>query len=71
MLLKYQYSSEDEKKSILQENAGKFLIEEQHLITGHFLIFTDVATIETEVSTIKERLTLSESAIDFLIMGGM
>jgi len=38
---KYQYTTPEEKQQIITQNATLILIEEQNIIEGNFLIFTD------------------------------
>ncbi|QVY60921.1 hypothetical protein [Cytobacillus gottheilii] len=40
-MLKVQYTNEDERTDILEQHADMFFIEEQNLISGNFLIFSD------------------------------
>ncbi len=41
MQYKHQYTDDDDKQSIIDANADKFLIEQQNLIDGNFLVFAD------------------------------
>jgi hypothetical protein len=38
---KIQYENQGERAQILESNKNKFLIEEQNLIEGNYLIFSD------------------------------
>lgn len=80
MLYKLQYNSSSERENILTANANLFLVEEQNISEGNFLIFSDVPvekeTIyvnvpEKEFTDLKNKLATSQEAIDFLLMGGM
>ena len=61
---KIQYITIEERNTIVSENANLFLIEEQNIKEGNYLIFTDIKPIEQEISELK-------LAIDFLLMGGI
>ncbi|MBS4173469.1 hypothetical protein [Bacillus sp. FJAT-49736] len=41
MKLKIQYFSPEEREKILSENSALYLVEEQNIIVGNFLIFSD------------------------------
>lgn len=72
MLHKFQYDSETERNIIIASNSDKWLVEEQNIVEGNFLIFTDVKPSLSEIEEIKQRVDLTEEAIDFLLMtGGM
>jgi len=59
MKFKFEYHDNDERQSIIDEHSDKFLIEEQNITEGNFLIFSDVPNmvLETEIATQKEQLT--------------
>lgn len=72
-MMKFQYTTEEERNAIIadMEAQGKFLIEEQELITGNFLIFGDKPKplpreIENEL-----RLLDLEDALLTLMFGGV
>lgn len=80
MNYKYEYKTEEERQSILSNNADKFLIEEQNISEGNFLIFSDIQPPQPEVKVlikeedlneIKQNQTLMQQAIDDLILGGV
>ncbi|WP_353853162.1 hypothetical protein [Dehalobacter restrictus] len=54
MDLIFQYSSEDERQSLLTQNSGLYLIEEKNIKDGNFLIFSDVQRIEDRLASIED-----------------
>lgn len=54
MLYTFQYRTEQEKQSILKQNANKSLIEEKNLIEGNFLVFSDTKPIEIQVGQLQQ-----------------
>jgi hypothetical protein len=74
MLFKFQYSDEADRQVKLNANLDKYLIEEQNITDGNFLIFSDTPTLEIKViqqeekqGALEERVSLSEDAINFLL----
>jgi hypothetical protein len=63
---KYQYTTPEERESIISQNAHLFLIEEQNLITGDFLIFSNSPTEVKEIEVVKETIVLSKEEFDAL-----
>ena len=41
MIYKFKFNSKEEKHAIEKNNSDKYLIEEQYLIDGNFLVYTD------------------------------
>lgn len=41
MRYRYEYQTDEERASIINNNSQLFLIEEQNIIDGNFLIFSD------------------------------
>lgn len=66
-----QYNTDTDRQNVLDANKDKFLIEEQNITEGNFLIFTDEKPITQEITDLKAQLQTSQEAIDFLLMGGM
>ena len=83
MEYKIEYINIEDKQSIMDENADKFLYEEQNVKEGNFLIFgdvpfplpnMDVPVIYRDVSpiefeTLKTELTNLQNVTNFLLMG--
>jgi hypothetical protein len=53
MLHTFEYTNETERADILSNNSSKILIEEQNLLSGNFLIFSDEPRIEEQVAQLK------------------
>lgn len=45
MIYKYQYEKDNERQELLNSNEDKFLIEEQNIMEGNFLIFSDTKPV--------------------------
>lgn len=45
MNYKFQYQNDAQRNDLIARNSDKFLIEEQNIIEGNFLVFTDEAPI--------------------------
>lgn len=43
MLYKFQYDNASDRAVIINENQDKYLIEEQNLFDGNYLIFSDAS----------------------------
>ena len=70
MEYKYKYKNKEERDSILIEHSNLFLIEEQNITEGNFLIFTDIQPeqqsqetqdLNSRVSDISTYLSSSDS----------
>ena len=46
MIFKFQYSTPEERQSVIEANIDKILIEEHNITEGNFLIFTDTLPVE-------------------------
>lgn len=53
MIYKYEYTTQEERTSILESNQDKYLIEEKNIREGNFLVFTDVKPLEVEITELK------------------
>ena len=53
MKFKYEYFNDEDRQSVIVKNSDKYIIEEQNITEGNFLIFTDVKPIEIEVKELK------------------
>lgn len=75
MINKLEYTTQEERTSILENNQDKYLIEERNIREGNFLIFTDVKPIELEIEDLKGRQDITDNTIlslmDVILMGGM
>lgn len=70
MLLKIEYHSEEEREAILQENSRKYLIEEQNIVSGNFLIFSDEPLIKKIYTHVpEEEFESLKSVTDILMVG--
>lgn len=54
MLFKIQYETALERDGIVAQNSDKYLLEEQNITEGNFLIFSDIPTTDTQLMQIKE-----------------
>lgn len=66
-MLKVQYKTPEEREQILANNIGLYLIEEQNITEGNFLIFSDKPNepIEVVVAT-KEEYNILDNRIKTL-----
>jgi len=71
MINKYQYTTQIERENILNSNLQLFLIEEQNIKEGNFLIFTDIEPIETTVSKLNQQVNDLNLAMAALIGGAI
>lgn len=58
MIKKVQYQTGEERATIIEQNSHLFLIEEQNVTEGDFLIFTDTPPIEFLLKDIANTLNL-------------
>lgn len=49
MITKIQYNNLEERQQIIDANQDNFLIEEQNILDGNFLIFTDIKPVEYQL----------------------
>lgn len=77
MKIKFQYFTNSEREEIINNNSSLYLIEEQNIIDGNFLIFSDsplddrknVVLPEEEYNDISNRISDLELAMA-AILGG-
>lgn len=50
----FEYNSLDEREYIVENNIGKYLIEEKNIREGNFLVFSDVKPLEIELLEVKD-----------------
>ena len=58
MIKKVQYQTLEERDNLINQHRDYILIEEQNLITGNFLIFSNVPRIEDQVTNISNTVDL-------------
>jgi hypothetical protein len=69
MTYKFDYKNDIEREVILRTNSSLFLIEEQNIIDGNFLIFVDVQpqqedlSLKIRINTVSEYLSQDISSI--------
>lgn len=57
MIYKFEYANETDKALILEQHKEKYLIEEQNIREGNFLIFSDTEPLLPEtIPTLEEML---------------
>ncbi|MGL5718839.1 MAG: hypothetical protein ACRCX2_37905 [Paraclostridium sp.] len=85
MLYKYEFSNEEEREIIISKNTDKYLICEDRIIEGNFLIYSDIKTVEilqeeqaykisileAENATLKEKINVTQDAVNELILNSM
>ncbi|MGM0971695.1 MAG: hypothetical protein ACQEW2_02425 [Bacillota bacterium] len=81
MLIKLQYKTDEERKSLIDSHSNLYLIEEQNIIEGNFLIFSENKPPEKEIlyvnvpqqdfENLKTKIETTQEAVDFLLMGGI
>lgn len=54
MITKVEYASLDERQILIATHNDKYLLEEQNIKEGNFLIFTDKKPTEIEIEEIKK-----------------
>lgn len=63
MNYKFQYNDLNERESAINNNLDKFLIEEQNIEEGNFLIFSSNKPLSVEVAELKEKQVLSNQLV--------
>lgn len=64
MMYKFEYKSEEEKLALIVTHGDKYLVEEQNIIEGKFLVFANdlpkvyLSVPEEEFDTLKQENTL-------------
>lgn len=54
MFYKFEYTSDEQRTEILNNNKDKYLYEEQNITEGNFLIFSDEPRLEDQIKQLKE-----------------
>lgn len=58
MNYKFQFLDDTDKQQIINNNSDKILLEEQHLLEGNFLIFSNIKPLEHQLQDIKNNTDL-------------
>lgn len=58
MITKIQYTDSTDRQAKLTANADKFLIEEQNITEGNFLIFTDIEPVDSKVTGLQDNFDI-------------
>lgn len=53
LIIKEEYSNKEEREMIINKHRDKYLIEEQNITEGNFLVFMDVRPVEIEIEELK------------------
>ena len=61
MIFKRQYTTNEERELLVNENKDKFLVEEMNIQEGNFLVFSDTKPIYIEIEEIKSENVLLKS----------
>jgi hypothetical protein len=65
MNYKIEYTDLTDRQAKVEANKDKILIEEQNIIEGNFLIFTDVKPLENQIADLQEnQLTIMNAIAD-------
>lgn len=54
MIKKIQYTTSDERQTIINQNKDLFLVEEQNISEGNYLIFDDARPVQYQLRSIEE-----------------
>lgn len=59
----FQYTTEEERRLIIEKNTTKYLIGVQNITEGNFLIFSDTPNmaVESELNAQREQVTVLET----------
>ena len=68
MIYKFEYKTDTDRQNVVTANATKFLVEEQNIAEGSFLIFSDISTLEGQVAELKVGQEATNAMVDFLAM---
>lgn len=58
MLYKKEYVTPEERQALIDQNKDKTLIEEQNILEGNFLIFSDIPPVENQLKDIKNNIDM-------------
>ena len=63
MIYKFEFNSKEEKYVIKKNNSDKYLIEEQYLVDGNFLVYTDELS---DFEMMQEKISILEAENEIL-----
>jgi len=58
MTYKYEYTDDTTRQTIIDAHTDKILLEDQHFLTGNFLVFSEVKPLEDQLNDIKNNTDL-------------
>lgn len=67
MIIKIQYTDENERRTIIEANVDKYLIEEHNIQEGNFLIFSDSPRLEERIEKIEQQIQ-NDNIIKFEVL---
>lgn len=69
MIIKIQYIDSIDRQNKIDSNKDKILIEEQNIIEGNFLIFSDVKPLENQLIELQEnQQTIKDGMADMYML---
>jgi len=68
MIYKFEYSDEINRTAIILANKNKTLIEDHNLITGNFLIFSDVKSVADGVKEVNDNIMVVMNGLTDIYM---
>ena len=78
MIYKFQFSTEEDKQSIIEANNDKYIIEIDYFKNGNVIIFSDeqslaykISILEAENETLKQELSITQDAVNELIFNSL
>lgn len=74
MIIKIEYITNEDRQNILESNKDKYLVEEQNVIEGNFLIFNSEKPLIEQITSLENELTMTNALLlDFMesMMGGI
>lgn len=69
MKITIEYKTNEEREDTLNANSGNYLIEEQNISEGNFLIFTTVKPLTEEVIELQKSQSEQDDLIMDIILG--
>ena len=67
MVKKIQYTDSASRELVITNNPGFYLVEEQNITEGDFLILSDEIT---KLQQLEQNQSLMQTALDDIILGG-
>lgn len=78
MIYKFQFSTEEDKQSIIEANNDKYVIEINYFKNGNVIIFSDeqslaykISILEAENEILKQELSITQDAVNELIFNSL